>query len=146
MKKFSQLLRNSRGLTLVELLAVVIILAIISTIAFVTITKVIDNAKKDAHIANAVQLINSAKLYEAGGGEIDSGVTSGDLNDAGFIGELINPWDTDDGDYEGTVNKSEDKYEVTLDSDGHECDITGQSEKDLARDRELVCSNASNDD
>ncbi|RAP74747.1 type IV pilin protein [Paenibacillus montanisoli] len=62
-----RLLKNQKGLTLIELLAVVIILGIVSAIAVPSIGKIIDNSKKDAHVANAVQMINSTKLLIAGG-------------------------------------------------------------------------------
>lgn len=55
-------LKNQKGLTLIELLAVVVILGIISAIAVPSIGGLIDNSKKDAHVANAQQMINAAKI------------------------------------------------------------------------------------
>jgi type IV pilus assembly protein PilA len=55
-------MKDQRGLTLIELLAVIVILAIIAAIAIPSIMGLIDNSKKDAHVANAQQMINSAKL------------------------------------------------------------------------------------
>ena len=57
-----RMLKNERGLTLVELLAVVVILGIIAAIAVPSIGALIDNSKKDAHVANARQMINATKL------------------------------------------------------------------------------------
>jgi type IV pilus assembly protein PilA len=57
-----RLIKNEKGLTLIELLAVIVILGIIAAIAIPSIGAIIDNSKKDAHIANAKQLANAARL------------------------------------------------------------------------------------
>lgn len=54
-------LQNERGLTLVELLAVIVILSIVGTIAFIYVGGIIENIRKDAHIANAQQVIKCSK-------------------------------------------------------------------------------------
>ena len=55
-------LKNQKGLTLIELLAVIVILGIIAAIAVPSISGIIEKSKNDAAIAEAIQIINSAKL------------------------------------------------------------------------------------
>ncbi|WLR50086.1 type II secretion system protein [Bacillus tianshenii] len=61
----NRLLRNQKGLTLIELLAVIVILGIIAAIAVPSIGNIIENSKKDAHIANAEQMVSAARLAKA---------------------------------------------------------------------------------
>ncbi|WP_026906458.1 type II secretion system protein [Paucisalibacillus globulus] len=146
LKKWLQLLKkDERGLTLVELLAVIVILAIVGAIAFVAIGNVMENSRQDAHIANAQQLISSAKLYEASGNDIPltggSGtVTSTDLVKGGFLDALVSPWD--DTDYSGTVTKTVGdeggvSYSVTLNGEG--CSIDNSEEDIKSGDRDSLC-------
>ncbi|NHN29580.1 prepilin-type N-terminal cleavage/methylation domain-containing protein [Paenibacillus sp. S3N08] len=53
---------NEKGLTLIELLAVIVILAIISAIAIPAIGSVISGTKKKAHNANGITAINAARF------------------------------------------------------------------------------------
>lgn len=66
-KKLQALLKNQKGFTLVELLAVIVILGIIGAIAVPSIAGIIDNSKKDAHIANAQQMVGAARMAIAAG-------------------------------------------------------------------------------
>ncbi|AZN43340.1 type II secretion system protein [Paenibacillus albus] len=60
-------LKNQKGLTLIELLAVVVILGVIAAIAVPSVFNIMNNSKKDAEVANANQLISSAKILVANG-------------------------------------------------------------------------------
>ncbi|WP_282033033.1 type IV pilin protein [Metabacillus indicus] len=60
---FKKMLKNERGLTLIELLAVVVILGIIAAIAVPSISGIIKNSKEDAVITEASQIIDAAKLF-----------------------------------------------------------------------------------
>ena len=56
-------MKNNKGFTLVELLAVVTILGILSSIAIIGVSKLIDKSKKDADEQQKQTLIMAAKSY-----------------------------------------------------------------------------------
>lgn len=62
---FKKKLKDQRGLTLIELLAVIVILGIIAAIAVPAIGNLISNTEKKATVAEGIQIINAAKMYAA---------------------------------------------------------------------------------
>ncbi|WP_299738781.1 type II secretion system protein [Rossellomorea sp. y25] len=72
LKKMRKMLKNERGLTLVELLAVIVILGIIAAIAVPSIGSIINKSKDDAVVAEAIQIISAAKLAHASDSEAKS--------------------------------------------------------------------------
>ncbi|MGG4022540.1 prepilin-type N-terminal cleavage/methylation domain-containing protein, partial [Geobacillus stearothermophilus] len=82
---FKRLLKNERGLTLIELLAVIVILGIIAVIAIPAIGAIMDNSKKDAHIANAKQMVSAVRLAIANDQNTKTSYTMQELFDGGYL-------------------------------------------------------------
>lgn len=142
-KRVKALINNQKGLTLVELLAVIVILGIIAAIAVPSIGNIIDNSKKDAHIANAQQLISSAKLAVAANDSIvvftsgSATVTPISLQEAGYLDELTDP-DDKGKPYSGTsyvtiTKGTNGKFEYKVTLVGSKRSINGQKASTLTR-------------
>jgi prepilin-type N-terminal cleavage/methylation domain-containing protein len=58
------LLRDNRGMTLVELLAVIVIFGIVSSIAVVAVLQLIEKSKERAFVSDAYALYEAARLYD----------------------------------------------------------------------------------
>ncbi len=84
LKKF---LKNDKGLTLVELLAVIVILGIIAAIAVPSIGNIIEKSRADAIKAEGTQVLNAAKLYLASEGDLATGETLKPADIADYITE-----------------------------------------------------------
>lgn len=61
-QKKNRILRNEQGLTLIELLAVIVILGIISAIAVPSIGGLINKSKVETHRSNAQLIIDAARM------------------------------------------------------------------------------------
>jgi type IV pilus assembly protein PilA len=98
-----RLVENERGLTLIELLAVIVILGIIAAIAIPAIGGLIDNSKKDAHVANAQQMINAAKIAVTSDKDLipadksTKKITLKQLEDDGYLETVKDPDKTQNG-------------------------------------------------
>ncbi|MBS3682028.1 prepilin-type N-terminal cleavage/methylation domain-containing protein [Ornithinibacillus massiliensis] len=137
MKKFlKRLKKDERGLTLVELLAVIVILGIVGVIAFVAIGNVIDNSKKDAHIANAQQVISAVELLEASGDTLNG---SEDASEIDSVGKLTDPWDTNNNGYDFTVERSDSRNAIVISSVHSECSFTNATKSNLIKDGRDAC-------
>ncbi|AYV67346.1 prepilin-type cleavage/methylation domain-containing protein [Niallia circulans] len=71
-----QRIKNEKGLTLIELLAVIVILGIIAAIAIPSISGIIQKSKEDAVKADAITILNAAKNYVAGNDMAKGGTIS----------------------------------------------------------------------
>ena len=136
---YNKFLKNQKGLTLVELLAVVVILGIISAIATVSIGNVIQRSREDAVHADAILILSAAELFVAQGGDISSNTVG-----SAQIGEFL----ASEGSFEGItweVNRatgangeltitapSVPAGEITISFDGASLSQINQSREDRA--------------
>lgn len=125
MKKIKAI-QNQKGITLVEVLAVLVILGVLATVAIPAIGGIIDNSKRDAMVATAKQMVESARMMEASGdtpapvsGSTTIEVTLENLINGGYIEVSKGA----NGEYNKTSSKvvitpasgqNPKKYEVTL--------------------------------
>lgn len=152
-KKMQALLKNEKGLTLVELLAVIVILGIIAAIAIPSIANIIDNSKKDAHVANAEQMIGAARLAVAANekglwaGVADAtnhydasiNITMQELADTGYLESVIEDPDAAGTSYNTTTsyvrfNETTKTYSIFLDGSKRDVEGTTNNSAVLATD------------
>lgn len=109
-------IKNEKGLTLVELLAVIVILGIIAAIAVPAIGNIIANSRAKAVISDAQNAISAANLYYTDNKE-DVAVFSNDTSVAGSTdtttGYLENAGTLD----KLTVTKLDNKLYITFTTD-----------------------------
>lgn len=83
----TNLLKNKRGVTLVELLAVIIIMGIIAAIAVPTIGSLIENQRIKAADAEWANVLEAGRLYYAD--TDDTSFTLAEVEAAGYLSETI---------------------------------------------------------
>lgn len=85
--KFKTLLKKEKGFTLVELLAVIVILGIIVAIAIPAVGNIIDKAETDANSQEQALIIDAARLYMIQGDGASLPVTVETLETEGYLEE-----------------------------------------------------------
>ncbi|WP_040207781.1 prepilin-type N-terminal cleavage/methylation domain-containing protein [Neobacillus jeddahensis] len=109
-KKIGQALKNEKGLTLIELLAVIVILGIIAAIAIPSIGSIIQKSRVDAVKSDAMQIINSAKTYVSA-----NGIPEGGTLDETELGTYIE--DSQIEEYTVTITVTDEKATYTISTD-----------------------------
>lgn len=144
---YKMIKNDARGLTLVELLAVIVIIEIVGTITSVTVSNLIENAKKDAHIAIALNILSAAKIYDASNGNkhIDEMLKVETLINESYLEPLIDPWTKEEYGIDTEVYRGKTNQITYLISnfDGENCgidEVTGISEDVLLQQGRELCN------
>lgn len=142
------ILKNQKGLTLVEVLAVIVILGIIAAIAIPAVNTMIDKSRDEAHRANAQLIIDSARMYVTvedllGGGTNSTSVSAQDLVNEGYLAKLPTDPDNKGNTYHPTatvVTVSRDQsgvisYAITLTSANEQAYFTNVPENKVSTEK-----------
>ena len=113
-------MKNNKGITLVELLIVIVILGIIAAVSIPAVGGIVENAQKDAILADALNLRSQANLYCQQNRNADE-CTHQDDDQIGFTNaeNAEEDWDTDWESLDDFIDDLEGTYAVWLDDDGN---------------------------
>lgn len=118
LQKLGQRLKNQKGLTLIELLAVIVILGIIAAIAIPSIGGIINKSEKDAQVAEGIQIISAAKIYTTSNNPEDGDTLTHDGENAtAALQDYLD--NVKDNGYTVTINKNETTGQFTYSLSGH---------------------------
>ena len=107
LQRLKKMLKKEKGFTLVELLAVIVILGIILAIAIPAIGNVIAKSENDAKQSNVELIENAARLADVSG-VFGDGMTVEELKTSGFLeGDIQVPGGEESEVYIGDVTKAE---------------------------------------
>jgi type IV pilus assembly protein PilA len=135
-----RIIKNEKGLTLIELLAVIVILGIIAAIAIPSIGGLINKTREDAVKADAVQLLNAAKLYATTNPKQIENATGGLVLSKGQS-------DTDSGELDEYLDNVPDAYSIRITKSGKNITYTdiyvrkGTIKKYFETEQDLLDSN-----
>jgi len=85
---------NNKGVTLIELLIVIVVMGIIAAFSIPAVGSIIDNTKRDALYNDALQIENAAKMYCAQNAG-SAACTTNQMFDYDDLAEFVDGLDTD---------------------------------------------------
>lgn len=83
-KTLKQRMSNEKGLTLVEVLAVVVIIGIVASMAIPAVGNIVEKSRGKTLVIDTINVMNAAKLYYLDTGETKK-VTLQNLKDANYL-------------------------------------------------------------
>ncbi|GGH86061.1 type IV pilus assembly protein PilA [Pullulanibacillus pueri] len=137
-----KLLKSQKGFTLVELLAVIVILAIIAAIAVPSVGHLISKSKDNAKVAEAIEIISASKTYVAA----ENDQLSFNDNTASITEEQLAPYidNLKDNSWTITVTKDANTESYSYSINDHD-DPVSDAHSNSASEQQLLDYNTGND-